>query len=73
MEYMRDQKVLHKKYLWKLLFRLKEVLKKLDSLVEVEIPAYYTASYLEISYLICMPEREKSLSVVTLMGNTTIS
>jgi serine/threonine-protein phosphatase 5 len=30
---------LHKKYLWSLLFRLKDILKKYDALVDVEIPA----------------------------------
>jgi serine/threonine-protein phosphatase 5 len=39
MEYMRSQKVLHKKYMWTLLFRLKDILKQLDALVEVEVPA----------------------------------
>lgn len=39
MDYMKDQKVLHKKFLWGLLFKAKEVLKQHAALVEVEVPA----------------------------------
>jgi len=38
MEWMKDQKVLHKKYLWMLLFRVKEILKALPTLVDVQVP-----------------------------------
>jgi serine/threonine-protein phosphatase 5 len=39
MEHMKNQKVFHKKYLWSLMFKLKEILKPLPALVDVEIPA----------------------------------
>ena len=35
---MKDQKVLHKKYLWILLKRVKEILRALPTLVDVEVP-----------------------------------
>jgi serine/threonine-protein phosphatase 5 len=39
MEYMKSQKVLHKKHLWTLLLKLKEILKKCEALEEIEVPA----------------------------------
>jgi serine/threonine-protein phosphatase 5 len=38
MDWMKDQKVLHKKYLWQILKRVKEILKALPTLVDVEVP-----------------------------------
>jgi serine/threonine-protein phosphatase 5 len=38
LDWMRDQKVLHKKYLWMLLLRIKDIFKALPSLVELDIP-----------------------------------
>jgi len=38
MDYMKNQKVLHKKYLWTVLLRVKDILKALPSLVEIEVP-----------------------------------
>lgn len=38
LEWMRDQKNLHKKYLWKLLFKIRDILKALPTLVEVDVP-----------------------------------
>jgi len=38
LEHMKDQKVLHKKYLWILLLKVKDVLKALPTLVDVEVP-----------------------------------
>ncbi len=38
MEFMRDQKVMNKKYLWILLLKVKEILKNLSTLVDVQVP-----------------------------------
>jgi len=38
MEWMKNQKVLHKKYLWILLQRIRDILKALPSLVDIDIP-----------------------------------
>ena len=39
MEWLKDQKALHKKYLWMILLKVKEILKALPTLVDFEIPA----------------------------------
>jgi len=38
MDHMKNQKVLHKKYLWIILLKIKEILKALPTLVDVEVP-----------------------------------
>ena len=38
MEWLKNQKTLHKKYLWMILMKVKEILKALPTLVDVEIP-----------------------------------
>jgi serine/threonine-protein phosphatase 5 len=37
-EWMKDQKTLHKKYLWTLLIKVRNILKALPTLVDVEVP-----------------------------------
>ena len=37
-EYLKDQKKLHKKYLVEILLRIKDILEKLPNMVEVEVP-----------------------------------
>mmetsp|Transcript_24751 Transcript_24751/g.21936 ORF Transcript_24751/g.21936 Transcript_24751/m.21936 type:complete len:330 (-) Transcript_24751:183-1172(-) len=39
MDWMKDQKTMHKKHVWTLLFKVKEILKKHKALVDLEIPA----------------------------------
>jgi len=38
MEWMKDQKVLHKKYCWTILLRVRDILKTLPTLVDLDIP-----------------------------------
>lgn len=39
MEHMKAQKKIHKKYLWTMLFRIKDILKKLDACNDIDVPA----------------------------------
>lgn len=66
MEFMRDQKVLHKKYLWMLLLRVKDILKALPALVDLEIPQYFSFSS-SFNYFL---EAKKLQFAVTPMDNS---
>jgi len=38
MEWMKNQQILHKKYLWMILLKVKDILKALPTLVELDVP-----------------------------------
>ena len=72
MDYLRDQKKLHKKYVLMLLLKILDILKALPPLVDEEIPMYLFYYY-QINNIFFNLATRKSLFAAIPMANITIS